>query len=124
MARTTQIRRERSNGLSGNHFEEAQAPRSYKEHDDPTPTSNSMSQTSEKPASFSQQSSDQTNKRKRRDMPQGRERSKRLRRAPVSYAEPEDSDDSAFYESDEDGEGIVTRKVNNDCVFLFSNTEF
>lgn len=124
MARTTQILRERSNLLSGNHFEEAQEPRNSKEHGDPTPISNSMSQISEKPDTFSQQSSDQTNKRKRGDIPRGRERSKRLRRAPVSYAEPEDSDDSAFCESDEDGEGIVTRKVNNDCAFLFSNTEF
>ncbi|KAB2576306.1 hypothetical protein DBV05_g5084 [Lasiodiplodia theobromae] len=111
MARTTQILRERSNGLSGNHFEEAQEPRNYKEHDDPTPISNSMSQISEKPDTFGQQSSDQTNKRKRGDMPQRRERSKRLRRTPVSYADPEDTDDSAFYESDEDGEGIVTRKI-------------
>ncbi|KAL1639490.1 hypothetical protein SLS58_007922 [Diplodia intermedia] len=42
---------------------------------------------------------------------QGREYSKRPRRAPVSYADPEDSDDSAFYETDTDGEGVATRKV-------------
>ncbi|KAL1620345.1 hypothetical protein SLS54_006129 [Diplodia seriata] len=49
---------------------------------------------------------------KRKESPvQGREYSKRPRRAPVSYADPEDSDDSAFYETDTDGEGVVTRKV-------------
>ncbi|OJD34672.1 glucan synthase protein [Diplodia corticola] len=42
---------------------------------------------------------------------QEREYSKRPRRTPVSYADPENSDDSAFYETDEDGEGVTARKA-------------
>ncbi|GME34561.1 hypothetical protein GTA08_BOTSDO11059 [Neofusicoccum parvum] len=61
------------------------------------------------PQTFGQQPAEQPKKRKRAEVSQWREYPRRSR-AQVSYADAEDSDDSAFYESDDDGEGIVAHK--------------